>query len=370
MGGGRDPYLSPFDLPTFRDHVLARAAELNCIARRDALILAFDMSLQRRRVAIMLLEAACFELPPQFLDITPPSAEWLNGIAGELDLRICAPQKIEAARRYFCDYEAIFFFLRFQSVIEGRNPRLIFNMDETKLSARKRFHVLTGAGHLPLIKAETKLPHLTGLCTISTGGTVFMPIIVLKELKSLKSLVSYIILASFASCPSGWIINDLFLMFVIDFCIQLSVHRLPLPSDRFEEPALLILDGHISRTNITALMIFCLFNVDVLILPGHMTHGLQPFDFGIACPLKSEFRQQLMEEVNALRMEMIDSQRIRVDVLRCRMVAIFLNAFHKVTTSGNLYSAFETNGFVPFSPFVHLNLHLLLLHQLVCLAGS
>jgi hypothetical protein len=126
MGGGRDPYLSPFNLPTFRDHVLARAAELNCITRGDALILAFDLAFQRRRMSVMLLEAACLELSPELLNITPPSPEWLNKIAGELDLRICAPQELEAARCCFCDYEAISLFFYFQSVIEGRNPRLIF----------------------------------------------------------------------------------------------------------------------------------------------------------------------------------------------------------------------------------------------------
>jgi hypothetical protein len=114
MGGGRGPYLSPLDLLTFRDHVRARAAELNCIKRRDGLILAFDLALQRPRITVILLEAACLELPPEFLNITSPSQEWLNGIARELDLRICVPQELEAARRYFCDYEVIsFFFLHF-----------------------------------------------------------------------------------------------------------------------------------------------------------------------------------------------------------------------------------------------------------------
>jgi hypothetical protein len=164
-------------------------------------------------------------------------------------------------------------------------------MDETQLSARKRFRVLTGAGHLPLIKAEMKVPHLTGLCTISAGGAVFKSIIILKELKSLKSLADYTCLASFASSSSGWITGDLFLLFPIDFCAQLSVYQLSLPPDLFEEPALLILDSHISRANITALMIFCLFNVDVLLLPGHKTHVLQTFNVGIASPLKSKFKQ-------------------------------------------------------------------------------
>jgi hypothetical protein len=239
MGSGHDPYLSPLDLPTFCAHVLARAAELNCITRRGALILAFDLALQRRGITVMLFEGACFELPPEFLSITPPSPEWLNGIAGELDLRICAPRELEAARRYFCDYEALsLFFLHFQSVIEGRNRCLIFNMDETHLSARKWFRVLTGVGHLPLIKTETKLPHLTRLCTISAGGAVSKPIIILKELKSLKSLANDASLASFASSFSGWITSDLFLMFAMDFCVQLRVYRLSLPPDLFQELAL------------------------------------------------------------------------------------------------------------------------------------
>jgi hypothetical protein len=180
-GGGRDPHLFPLDRPTFRDHILARETELNCITRRDAPILAFDLALQRRRIAVILLEVACLKLPPEFLNITLPSPEWLNGIAGEPELRICAPQEFEAARHYFCQYEAIsFFFFHFQSVIEGRNPRLIVNSDETQLSARKRFRVLTDASHLPLIKAETKLHRLTGLCMISARGAVFKPIIILK----------------------------------------------------------------------------------------------------------------------------------------------------------------------------------------------
>jgi hypothetical protein len=76
---------------------------------------------------------------------------------------------------------------------------------------------------------------------------------------------------------------------------------------------------------------------------NHSTLGSHP-------PLKSEFEQQLMEEVNALRMEMTEGQRTRADDLRCQMVAPFLINFHKVTTAGNFYSAFETTGLVPLSP--------------------
>jgi hypothetical protein len=56
-------------------------------------------------------------------------------------------------------------------------------------------------------------------------------------------------------------------MFAIDFCTQLCAYRLTLPPKIAGEQVLLILDGQESRANGTALTIFCLFNVDVLILP-------------------------------------------------------------------------------------------------------
>jgi hypothetical protein len=57
-----------------------------------------------------------------------------------------------------------------------------------------------------------------------------------------------------------------------------------------------------------------------------------------------------MDEVNTLRMEITEGQQTRANALRCRTAAAFLNAFHKVITPSNLYSAFKTTGFVPFSP--------------------
>jgi hypothetical protein len=96
-------------------------------------------------------------------------------------------------------------------------------------------------------------------------------------------------------------------------------------------------------------MIFYLFNVDILIVPGHTTHFLQPFDVGIAEPLKAEFKQQLQQEINSLAAELTDGQRTKAEALRCHMVAAFLNAFHKVTTPGDLSSAFAATGFIPFS---------------------
>jgi hypothetical protein len=351
MTGGQDPYLSRLDRAKFHQNVLEQAGDLNCITRRDALLLACDLLRARRKTAASLLRTAAIKPPFDIMEVEPPSPEWLNGVARELELKICAPQELEAARRQFCDHAAIrSFFVTFADVIAGRDPRLVFNMDETQLSARKRFRVLTGSGHLPLVKAESKLPHITGVCTISAAGTVFRPIIILKRLKSLKSLSSFVHLASFASSESGWITGDLFAMFAIDFCAQLSVYRLTLPPELANKSVLLILDGHATRGHLLALLIFSLFDVDVLILPGHTTHVPQALDVAINSPLKTEFKRLLRDEVFKVLETLKKGDRSKADMLRCRMVEAFLNAFSLVTTPQNLHSAFEATGFVPFNP--------------------
>jgi hypothetical protein len=296
----------------------------------------------------MLLKAARIEARPDLLQVGPPSDEWVNGVARKLELHICAPQELEAARRQFCDHPRIrSFFITFQDVIAGRDPRLVFNMDEAQLTARKRFRVLTDAKHLPLVKAEAKLPHITGVCTVSAGGTVFRPMIILKKLKSLKSLVQYTHLASFASSASGWITGDLF---AINFCAQLSVHRLTLPPELMYDRGLLILDGPATRGNLLALLIFALFNVDVLILPGHTTHVLQALDVVINSPLKAEFKRLLIAAIAQMVGDGTAREGSKADTLRCQMVDAFLNAFTAVTTPKNLYRAFEATGFSPFNP--------------------
>jgi hypothetical protein len=110
----------------------------------------------------------------------------------------------------------------FTDVRSGHNPLPIFDLDETQLMARNRFNVLTGAGNFPLMKLEAKFPHITRVCNISVTEIAFRPIIILKQLMNIKSLISSPQLASFASFTSGWITTDLFTMFAIDFGAQLS----------------------------------------------------------------------------------------------------------------------------------------------------
>jgi hypothetical protein len=299
----------------------------------------------------MLLAAARIEAPGDLLDVTPPCPEWLHRMTADLDLYICSSQDLDKFRRRFCDYQAVaLFFERFHPLIEQRDPRLVFTMHEAQLSARRTFRGLIEGGHLPLLEAETKVPHITALCTVSAGGTVFRPLVIHKELLDLQSLAQFSHLASFASSSSGWITSDLFAMFAIDFCSQLSLYRLSLSSRIAQAPVLLILAGDLSRMNLMASVLFRVCKVDVLILPSNTTPALHPVQAVITPSLHREYKQELVNQLSSRFEHLTEREPVEVEVLRCAMVAAFLNAFRRETIPVKLSRAFEATGFVPFNP--------------------
>lgn len=120
------------------------------------------------------------------------------------------------------------------------------------------------------------------------------------------------------------------------------------PSTRPEDPTtrrLLIMDGHSSH--ITANVIaFCMQKaIDLLILPPHCSHILQPLDVGVFAPLK---RALASETDAALR---LDTGRIS----RVEWVEMYIRARVKALTSNNIRSGWRGAGLAPLSPITVLD---------------
>jgi hypothetical protein len=210
-----------------------------------------------------------------------------------LNIKICRAQTIEIARRFYCNQEKIKDFFLQHMHLFNRDPRLIWNADETQLNSKKRFKVLCSHGKLPLVTSQSKFPHLPGVVAISATGQLLKPLIILKSLKKLKSLSQFSDLCYFSTSLNGWITKELFIYFAFIFVQQISHYRLSLPDNIREERILLILDGHSTRLCFDAALIFSIWNIDVLILPSHSSHLIQPFDVAVASPAKVEFKKEL-----------------------------------------------------------------------------
>jgi hypothetical protein len=100
------------------------------------------------------------------------------------------------------------------------------------------------------------VPHLSGLVSISGGGNVQKPIIILKTLQKVGNLTDMEPHCFSATSQNGWSMKDLWIHYALGFPVQMSKYRVSLPREIRENKILLVIDGHKSRLNILAAMIF------------------------------------------------------------------------------------------------------------------
>ena len=348
--GGTDPYLSELDTKIFIEKIKDASDDINCLTLNEAESIAFDIKTRRIKAAALMLEKMKLsKLMIRLEIVSEPSHAWINSFAEKNGYKICKPQELERLRRFYCDKNSIEKFLNENKNLFNRDPRLIFNADETQLDTKKKFKVIVERGKIPLKTVLSKLPHITAMITICGNGTSFKPLIILPKLKSLKGLEELCDFCFFSTSQTGWMNKNLFLVYSIIFCHQLSQYRMNLPQELRNQRVLLVVDGHKSRINFLAVKVFDLFNVDLLILPGHTSHLLQPFDVSVASPLKIAFKTAL--DAKLREFEKIEFKKgEKTSKLRFIIICAFLDALQKSTTRTNIISGFEKSGFIPFNP--------------------
>ena len=244
-------------------------------------------------------------------------------------------------------------------------------MDETSLGANRTFKVIRDCSTLPLRIDDGKLPHLTACVAFNPCGYVVKPMVILPNLAKIKSLCDLTTDCLFTTSQTGWITKRLFLAYAIHFITEMSYYRELLPESIRKEKILLIVDGHSSRFNLKVLCLLRNHGVDVLVLPPHCTHCLQPFDVGVASSLKSHFKSNLgasykntflmfNERVceTKLEQECQDyQQKLTADLLRYTMVSCFIDALRASTTKKKCFSSFRKCGLFPLNKEEPLSSH-------------
>ena len=360
MKTGPDPYLGPADERRFSSLIVDACDDVNCVTTATALALATDLQRSRIRSAMrLLLLAGCDRLAGTLGLPGPPCRSWLHGVCERQGIRICRGEELEAARRIYCDADSITeWFVRFSLLFE-RDVRLMFNMDETQLNAKKRMKVLCPCERKPLVSSQGILPHMTAAVTISGGGYRVKPLVILPNKKTLKGLEDFTESVYLASSQTGWMTRNLYRFYALTFVAELSIIRLRLPESLREEPVLLFVDGHSSRWDFRANLLFWLFNVDVLSFPGHTSHLLQMFDICVASPLKTEFKQQMVSgfaadhNASSEHQEHVTfsgTQRLQLKELRSTMIQSFITSYEKSCTSANCRRGFAAAGISPLCP--------------------
>lgn len=230
----------------------------------------------------------------------PPSAKTVIRYVSEHSNFLRKKPKILEDCRIRCFNKDVVssFFNLYNDLMEKNhyNPNYIFNIDETSIKI-KLFNlpkvIVTKDSPTPVVKMPKKFFTSTAIFITSSGGLFLHPRYIFAnppwkdELKDQK-----LFHCKYYSNSSGYITKELFAHILLDEkegIINEINHYLGERNPE-KDRVLLILDGHSSRSN-PALMEACAKAcVDVLCLPAHTSHGLQPNDASVNARFKQELR--------------------------------------------------------------------------------
>jgi len=169
---------------------------------------------------------------------------------------------------------------------------------------------------------ETINNHITGVFPISYNGICPVPLVIMGSLNNVLKILQKFekdrkALIRNNSC--GFMTKEIF----FDYCIHFIDFIRNKQNENYfslNEPILLILDGHISRANVAALVLLRNENIHFLTLPSHLTHILQPYDVGIAQSLRSSFKKILRKIYRSKKMESKNANPIDISTKRILMI--------------------------------------------------
>ena len=357
MKGGGTTILSQLDEELFLKNVIDRAEDINCISTHAARLLAFHLQKARiKKAKEILFLCKCPQLAEK-LKVIIPDSSWLKKAARKMGINVVPKQTIEEARRRCCDKFMINLFFDKHGKLLDRSPLLIFNMDETMISSNKKLKILCPKDCSGLSVAEQTYPHITACITIGAKGIFMKPLIILPNKRTIKGLEEFTPNYHIASSLSGWMNKKIFTFWALCFLSEIMRYRLDLPENLKEERILLILDGHTSRANFFVAKIFDVFGIDILVLPGHTTHLLQPFDICVASSLKSEFKKNLLAYQTTLDENGLlkNNKKLNMKEVRKMMLLCFLDAIYSSAKPSNIKSGFLNSGISPLNRDIPLS---------------
>ena len=356
MVNGEHPYLCPADMRELAD-IVRSFAELGA-ALDTVEVLDESARLKGLRIAHaleFLSQIGCPELEKKLYDkeTTAPTRTWINGVLEDLSVHIKNRRFIDPKRLEACSYEVIdSFYQAFGSLLQNVHPLLLFNADETSFDTKsKRKAVVPENVRLTIEAGLPEMPHISAMCCCNVYGAGPPPLILLEALKNLPPELANLVYANkvaVGSTSNGFMTRDMFLLWSIHFVNWLMLFRQNLPDNIKTSRALLILDGHTSRENPLACMLFRKALIDVVVLPSHTTHVLQWFDVGLASALKMHYSAKFKKNLK----EAADDDSITSYAAKYRYAAVktFIDAWSTTCTTSNCIAAAKATGIYPFNP--------------------
>ncbi|KAJ4451383.1 hypothetical protein ANN_02845 [Periplaneta americana] len=271
--------------------------------------------------------------------------DWFEGFKKrhpEISLR--SPEATSIARSQgFNAVSVNKFFEILKSVLGDKNfpSHRIFNVDETgittvqtrsnKVLARK------GTKQVGTITSAERGVLSTAVICMSPGGNFIPPMLIFPRQRMKVELQDGAPPGTVFSCNgSGWMQMETFGVWFDHFLNHVKPTR--------EDPALLIMDGHLTHTkNFDVIIRARENNVTIITIPPHCSHKLQPLDVSFMAPLNPFY-------IAAIEKFMRNNPGR--SVTQFQVSKLFGEAYLKAATPSTAISGFRKCGIIPFDPDV------------------
>lgn len=346
---GRPPSIGDVQLEIFKKKVEERCDANNSITIFEAVTILEqiqgDYMWKNYNLAksIGLHKLACELLDFEKIEL---SRSWLTQFLNRHNILLKTPETLEEDRNKFCHSQILInFYSNFIANIP-QNGHIIFNADETSSTFNDKGKVIVVKGKRSVKYTEKINYHFTTFaCFNASGSKILKPFIILPSLKKFPSDLEFFKNhAFFTSSSSGWITKDLFTAFAIYFCNEISLFRI---EHKISEDIWLILDGHRSRINSIAIEYFSKNRINVLILPSHTSHVCQPFDVGLASPMKRRIKD-FAQSPPPIIQNLISKFQTNAAKQRILIISAIINAWWQTAIPVNCQTSFAATGIYPF----------------------
>jgi hypothetical protein len=258
------------------------------------------------------------------------------------DLTLRSSQGLEFVRvRGLCPENVASFYANLQDLYSKHRYPMhnIWNCDESGTQAGKN------GGGLVWARRGSQTVHslmpnkrewITVLSCINASGDSIPGFYIFRGKRMMENYIQHCKNgASMAMQPEGWMTASLFSQWISHFIKSLESRDGVSPTNRH----LLIVDGHNSHVTLEVVHKAMQVGLDLVTLPSHTSHRLQPLDVSVFGPFKKAFKRYR---------DTWTLQNIGRGASKAMLAQWVLAALRKALTETNIKSGFRATGIWPF----------------------
>ncbi|XP_059077024.1 MFS-type transporter clz9-like [Cryptomeria japonica] len=182
-----------------------------------------------------------------------------------------------------------------------------------------------GSRSVPQILSKSR-EWITILCCVNAVGHSIPGFYLFKAKRQLKNYIAnYEPGACMAAQPHAWMTKEFFLNWLYHFARSISGGVSP--TNRH----LLIFDSHRSHVALTTIHEARSLGIDLLTLPAHTSHKLQPLDVSVFSPFKAHFKSERSKWM---------AKHPHIEIRRIELAELASKAFKHALTSENITASF------------------------------